>query len=98
MLCCAVHLAICIEVGVESDGPVAGGLEVDEHGVVGVAGREENIKHKTAIGIGSVCWSSDEHLHTHKAGPHVSEALCMVTAHNTQTHMRHACNVQYTQC
>ena len=71
MLCCVVlcHLAIRIQVRVESDRPVAGSLEVDQHGMIGVARREENVKHKTAIGVGCVCRSCDQHLHIEeKAG------------------------------
>ena len=71
MLCCVVlcHLAIRIQVRVESDRPVAGSLEVDQHGMIGVARREENVKHKTAIGVGCVCRSRDQHLHVEeKAG------------------------------
>ena len=60
---CGVHLAICIKVGVEPNSPMAGSLQVDQHGVIGVASREENIKHKTAVGVGSVCRSCDEHLY-----------------------------------
>lgn len=62
--CTAEHadLAIVVEVGVEADSAMARGLEVDQHGGLGVVLGEEHVKLEAAIGIGRVRGSSDQHL------------------------------------
>ena len=48
------YLAIIVEVGVEPDPAMACGLEVDQHGGLGIVLREEHIKLEAAVGIGCV--------------------------------------------
>ena len=59
----STHLPIIVQVGVEAYSAMTCGLQVDQHGGLGIVVREKHIKLKTAISIRSVRWSSDKNLH-----------------------------------
>ena len=56
------HLAIVVEVRVEAHSPMPSGIEVDQHGHLGVVNREEDIKLKTTICIRGVRWTDNKNL------------------------------------
>jgi hypothetical protein len=59
---CQSHLAIIVEVWVEAYASMSSGLEIDQHGGLGVVLGEEHVKLKATISIRSIRRSSDKHL------------------------------------
>ena len=56
------YFAIIVEVGVEPDPALARGLEVDQHGSLGVIHWEEHIKLKAAVSIWSIGRPGNQNL------------------------------------